>query len=85
MFNSNVTPDSVLEVAIAHFKTTDNSFVVRSMSGIWEETDNGYVVCICYGNRRPPRRAWFFVNSDAKSVVPMSEKEAKPYNQRPWR
>ena len=55
------------------------------MSGIWEETDNGYVVCICYGNRRPPRRAWIFVSSDAKSVVSMSDKEAKPYYQGPWR
>jgi hypothetical protein len=85
MFNPNVTPDSVLDAAIAHFKTMDNSFVVRSMSGIWEETDNGYVVRICYGNRRPPRRAWFFVSSDAKSVVRMSDEVAKPYNQRPWR
>ena len=50
MFNPNVTPDSVLEAAIAHFKTTDNRVVLRSMSGIWEETDNGYVVRICYGN-----------------------------------
>lgn len=85
MFNPNVTPDSVLEAAIAHFKTTDNGFVVRSMSGIWEETDNGYVVCTCYGNRRPPRRAWILVSSDAQSVVSMSDKEAKSYNQGPWR
>ena len=85
MFNPNVTPDSVLEAAIAHFKTMDHSVVVRSMSTIWEETDNGYVVRICYGNTRPPRRAWFFVSSDAMSVVRMSEEEAKPYNQGTWR
>jgi hypothetical protein len=85
MFNPNVRPDSVLEAAVAHFKRTDNSFVVRSMSGIWEEIDNGYVVRICYGNTRPPRRAWFFVSSDAKSVVRMSEEEAKPYNKGTWR
>ena len=80
MFNPNVTPDSVLEAAIAHFKTTDNRVVLRRMSGIWEETDNGYVVRICYGSRRPPRSAWFFVSSDAKSVVRISDEEAKPYN-----
>ena len=85
MFNPDVTPDSVLEAAIAHFKTSDNRVVLRSMSGIWEETDNGYVVRICYGNTRPPRRAWFFVRSDAKSVVRMSDEEAKPYNQGTWR
>ena len=64
MFNPNVTPDSVLDAAIAHFKTMDNSFVVR----------------ICYWGRRPRRRAWFFVSSDAKSVVRISDEEAKPYN-----
>ena len=85
MFIPNVTPDSVLEAAIALFKTTDNRVVLRSMSGIWEEADNGYVVRICYGNTRPPRRAWFLVSSDAKSVVRMSDEEAKPYNQGTWR
>ena len=85
MFNPNVTPDSVLEAAIAHFKRMDHRVVRRSMSGIWEETDKGYVVRICYGNTRPPRLAWFFVSSDAKSVVRMSDEEAKPYNKGHWR
>ena len=78
MFNPNVTSDSVLEMALAHFKTMDHSVIVRRMSGIWEETDSGYVVQICYGNTRPPRRAWFFVSSDGKSSVRMSGEPAKP-------
>ena len=82
MFNPNVTPDSVLEAAIPYFKTRDSRVVLRSMSGIWEKTDNGYVVRICYGSTRPPRCAWFLVSSDTKSVVRMSDEEAKPYNNR---
>ena len=61
MINPNVTPDSALEAAIAKFKTRDNRVVLRNMSGIWEKTDNGYVVQICYGNTRPPRRHGFLL------------------------
>jgi hypothetical protein len=49
------------------------------------EAAAGFVVRVCYGDTRPPQRAWFWVSADFTTCRTLTFEEVAPLGERPNR
>jgi hypothetical protein len=80
MFSLFKKRNAVVEAAAKHFVATEGGKVIRGMNYIVDQTENGFIVRICYGETCPPSRSWFFVSKDGLSVTRLSDEESQPYH-----
>ncbi len=69
--------------AIREFETAGRR-AIRGMCSIIGEEARGTVVRVCYGDTRPPRRAWFVIGPDG-SVAELPWAEAQRLDMCAWR
>lgn len=56
----------------------------RSWARVIAAVDGGFVLRLCYGHTKPPRRAYFRIDGDG-NVSEMEFAEVRKYGERPWR
>jgi hypothetical protein len=54
-------------------------------STVLGEHAGGLVVRVCYGDTKPPRRAWYLIGAGGRVARSVSWDEAESVGERPWR
>ena len=73
-----------VEVAVRHFESTTGQRAHAGISSVIGEESGGLVVRVCYGDVKPPRRAWYRLG-DGSVVDELSFEEAGRFGGRPCR
>lgn len=71
--------------AVRHFAVVTGQQAHQNISSVIGEEAGELVVRICYGQVRPPGRAWFRVGADGQVRDELSFEEAGRFGERPWR
>jgi hypothetical protein len=57
---------------------------VTYMARVLDDNDDRAVVRLCFGNSKPPRRAWVSVRHGDASVEPLTWDDVVPFGEKPW-
>lgn len=75
----------LIESAIRCLRRQTQDQVHRSLTRILYEDDEKKIVRLCYGNVRPPHRAWFVVKADGAEVEEIPFDSVVEYGEHAWR
>jgi hypothetical protein len=72
---------SAITMAVEFFEKTKMRRAHRKNSKVIAEEDGGYIVRVCYGDTRVPRRAWITVNVPKSTIKEISFNSVRRYGE----
>lgn len=76
---------SAVEAAVRHFGAATGKQARSGISGVIGEREGNLVVRVCYGNTKPPGRAWYLIAPDGAIAGELSFEEAQGFGERRWK
>jgi hypothetical protein len=76
---------AAVDSAVRHFDATTGKSAHAGISCVIGEKAGRFIVRVCYGEVKPPRRAWYVVAPDGSIVDEISFEQAKEFGERLWR
>jgi hypothetical protein len=74
-----------VKAAVKHFQATNGLPARSSISKVIAQEEDSYVVRVCYGRAKPPRRAWYMVRPEEPLVIELPFEQVEQYGERPNR
>jgi hypothetical protein len=75
---------AAVAAALEHFKHVHDRKAHSRMSSIIAEEPNSYVVRVCHGDVRPPRRDWYRISSDGEVLGELTFADVQHFGERYW-
>jgi hypothetical protein len=76
---------AAVDAAVRRLESETGRPAHRGISFVLHIDQLGFVVRVCHGQTKPPRRAWFRVSRDAAEVQKLSFDDVKQYEERLWK
>ena len=76
---------SAIAMAVRQFESKTGERAHRSICDVIAEEPEQFVVRVCYGQAKPPCRAWYLISAEGSIVCDLSFEEAQQFGERLWR
>ena len=76
---------AAVAAAALHFESVTGHQPHPGWGGVIGEEAGEFVVRVCYGDTKPPRRVWYRVGADGQVRGELSCEEAQRFGEREWR
>jgi hypothetical protein len=76
---------SAVKAAISHFEAATGNHAHSGLCEVIGEKDGNFIVRVCFGHIKPPRRKWYLIGQDYTVIAELSFDEVKPFGERGWR